>query len=131
MVLVIDINCFYKADRMKKSYRNKSNKRNGGGPFPLSYYNPGAAEPAASAGHDLLKAIAPIGVRPKIGGRRTKKRHTRRHRKTRGGFVPSIMDGFAAAASKYIVPVALFAGYKLMTRKGKRTGRSRRHTRRH
>ena len=117
---------------MRKSYRNKSNKRNGGGPFPLSYYNTDAHEPSASAGHDLLKAMPPIGVRPKIGGRRTKKRHTRRHRKTRGGFVPSIMDGFVAAASKYIVPVALFAGYKLMTRKGKRgSRRGRRHTRHH
>jgi hypothetical protein len=100
--------------------------------MPLSYYNPGAAEPAADSGRDLLKAMPPIGVRPKIGGkrstRRTRRRHTRRHRKTKGGFIPSIMDGFAAAASKYIVPVALFAGYKLMTRKGKR---SRRHTRRH
>ncbi len=48
--------------------------------------------------------------------------------KTRGGFMPSIMDGFAAAASKYIVPIALFAGYKLMTRKQKKG--SRRHTRR-
>jgi hypothetical protein len=120
---------------MRKSYRNKSRRRNGGGAtvMPLSYYNPGAAEPAADAGRDLLKAMAPIGVRPKIGGRRSirhsKKRHTRRHRKTRktrGGFVPSIMDGFVVAASKYIVPLALFAGYKLMTKKGKR-GSKRRH----
>jgi hypothetical protein len=101
--------------------------------MPLSYYNPGASEPDANAGRDLLKAIPPLGIRPKIGGRRsmrhrTRKHRTRRHHKTRGGFVPSVMDGFAAAASKYIVPLALFAGYKLMTRKGKKG--TRRHTRR-
>ena len=122
---------------MRRSYKNKSNKRNGGGAtvMPLSYYNPGAAEPAVDAGRDLLKAMPPIGVRPRIGGkrstRRTRHRHTKRHhktRKTKGGFVPSIMDGFVAAASKYIVPIALFAGYKLMTRKGKRgSKRSHRH----
>jgi hypothetical protein len=106
--------------------------------MPLSYYNPGAAEPSADAGRDLLKAMPPIGVRPKIGGRRstrrmrhhrhTKKCHTKRHHKSKGGFVPSVMDGFVVAASKYIVPLALFAGYKLMTRKGKKGSK---HGRRH
>jgi hypothetical protein len=38
------------------------------------------------------------------------------------------MGGFLESASKYIVPLALFAGYKLMTRKGKRG--SRRYTKR-
>lgn len=110
---------------MRKSYRNKSKKRNGGAAtaFPLSYFSRDAAESAANPGHDLLKAIPPLGIRPRIGGKR--RRHTKRH--TRGGFVPSVMDGFVAMASKYIVPVALFAGYKLMTRKQKK-GRS--HTRR-
>jgi hypothetical protein len=112
---------------MRRSYRNKSKKRNGGAAtvMPLQYYKPDAPAPAAAAGRDLLGAIAPIGVRPKIGGRLK----TRRHRKVRGGFVPSIMEGFVTAASKYIVPIALFAGYKLMTRKGKK-GSKRRHTRR-
>ena len=116
---------------MRRSYRNKSKKRTGGAAtvMPLSYYNPGAAEPAVDAGRDLLKAMPPIGVRPKIGGKRHAKKHrTRRHHKTRGGFVPSVMDGFVVAASKYITPLALFAGYKLMTRKGKKGSKqSRRH----
>ena len=86
--------------------------------MPLSYYNPGAAEPSANAGRDLLKAMPPIGVRPRIGGKH--RRHTKKHRKTRGGFVPSVMDSFVVAASKYIVPLALFAGYKMMTKKGKK-----------
>lgn len=111
---------------MRKSYKNKSKKRNGGAAtaFPLSYFKSDAAEPSAASGHDLLKAIPPLGVRPRIGGKR--RRHTKR--RLRGGFVPSVMDGFAAMASKYIVPVALFTGYKLMTRKQKKG--SRRHTRR-
>jgi hypothetical protein len=110
-----------------KSKRNKSKRRNGGAAtvMPLSYYNPGASEPSANSGHDLLKAIPPFGVRPKIGGgRRTKHKYTKRNRKIKGGFLPSMMEGFVASASKYLVPVALFAGYKLMTRKQK-NGRRR------
>jgi hypothetical protein len=110
---------------MRKSYRNKSNRRNGGAAtvMPLSYYNPGAYEPAADKGRDLLEAIPPLGIRPKIGGRRTRKHRSRRHHKKRGGFMPSVMDGVVKAASQYVVPIALFAGYKLMTRKGKKAGR--------
>lgn len=126
--------------RRNKTYNHtrrstRRNKRSGGAAtvFPLKYFDVGASEPAAAAGHDLLKAIPPIGVRPKIGGMRSTKRHkTRRVIKKRknqkGGFIPSIMDGFVAAASKYIVPVTLFAGYKLLTKKGKKAKRS---TRRH
>jgi len=112
---------------MRKSYKNK-NKRNGGGPFPLKYYDPMAAEPAAASGHDLLKAIPPLGVRARIGGKRKSRKVHRSRKAKKGGFVPSVMGSFVEAASKYIVPLALFAGYKLMTRKGKRA--SRRHTRR-
>jgi hypothetical protein len=112
---------------MRKLYRNKSKRRNGGGAtnMPISYYNPGAYEPAAPKGRDLLEAVSPLGVRARIGGRRyrTKKNNTRRHYKKRGGFMPSVMDGFAQAASQYVVPIALFAGYKLMTRKSKKSGR--------
>ena len=110
---------------MRKSYRNKSKKRSGGGAtnMPLSYYNPGAYEPSAGKGRDLLEAIPPLGVRPKIGG---KHRRTKRQYKKKGGFVPTIMDGFVSAAAQYIVPIALFAGYKLMTRK-KKNGRRRSH----
>lgn len=104
---------------------NKSKKRNGGGAtvMPLKYFDPTATAPAADAGHNLLKAIPPLGIRARIGGYRRTKRN-------KGGFVPSIMDGFALSASKYIVPVALFAGYKLMTRKGKKSTRRHRNTRR-
>ena len=104
---------------------NRTRRRNGGAAtvLPLSYYNPGAYEPSANAGRDLLKAIPPLGIRPKIGGGRTRRRTLRR---TTGGFIPTIMDGFVRAASKYVVPVALFSGYKLMTRKHKTLFRKKR-----
>jgi hypothetical protein len=97
--------------------------------MPLQYYNTTAVEPSANAGQNLLKAIPPLGIRPRIGGKR------RKTKKSKGGFVPSIMDGFVASASQYIVPVALFAGYKLLSRKNnksqRRTKKFNRPTRKH
>ena len=105
--------------------RNKSKRRNGGGPWPLQYYNPALRAPSAGTGHDLLRASPPMEVRPKIGGKHRKLRKQKSHRKTRkinGGFVPSVMDGFVAAASQFIVPLALYSGYKLLSRKQKKQG---------
>lgn len=90
--------------------RNRSRKGGAATAFPLKYFDPTSATPDTSAGHNLLHASG-MGIRPKIGGRR------RKTRRTRGGFVPSIMGGFLTSASKYIAPLALFAGYKLLTRK--------------
>lgn len=115
--------------RRTRRNRTKRSKRSGGAAtaFPLKYFDPQAEEPAAAPGHNLLHASG-LGVRPRIGGKRkTRKARRTRNRKSRGGFVPSVMDGFVVAASKYITPIALFAGYKLMTRKGKKGKGSRRH----
>lgn len=115
---------------MRKSYRNKSKRRNGGAAtvMPLSYYNPGIAEPSANAGRDLLKAIPPIGVRPRIGGKRHSRKHRQTKRQYKGGFVPSIMEGFSAMVAQYITPIALYAGYRLLTRKQKKShNKTRRH----
>jgi len=109
--------------------------RGGAAAWPLSYFSPTAVTPSSGAGINLLGAASSI-VRPAIkttgGKRKTSKsrkaknpRHTRRTRrirktrKSRGGFVPSIMGNFVAAASKFIVPVALYSGYKLLSRKSK------------
>jgi len=99
--------------------RNTYKRRTGGAAtvMPLQYYNPGLRAPSAGEGHNLLASSAPMNVRPKIGGKRRKMRKTR---KTKGGFVPSIMDGFVAAASRFIVPLALYSGYKLLSRKQKK-----------
>jgi hypothetical protein len=113
---------------MRRTCRNKNRRRGGAATaFPLKYFDPNAEEPSAGAGHDLLKATAPLGVRPRIGGgRKRKTRRIKRRAQQKGGFVPSVMGGFVEAAAKYITPLALFAGYKLMTRKGKKGKRSTR-----
>ena len=112
-----------KNGQMKK---NKSKKRGGGATvFPLKYFDSSVMEPSADAGHDLLKAIPPLGIRPKIGGKHTRKRVMKQKRGQRGGFVPSVMEGFVASASKYVVPLALFVGYKLFTKKAKKAKKSK------
>jgi hypothetical protein len=104
---------------MNRSNRNKTKRRGGAATvFPAKYFDATAYTPDASRGVDLLGASG-MTIRPKIGGRR-KTRKVRKSKKTKGGFVPTVMESFVAAASKYIVPIALFSGYKLMTRKGKK-----------
>ena len=87
----------------------------GGNPFPIRYFDSSYPITTASAGMDLLGVNGQM-IRRAIGGksRRTKKRSTRRNKK--GGFTPSIMEPFVVAAGKYIVPMALYSGYKLMSR---------------
>jgi hypothetical protein len=109
-----------------KSYKNKTKRRGGAATvFPLKYFDSSAIEPSVSAGRDLLGSNPPTLIRPKIGGRRSRRVIKKQQSNQRGGFVPSVMGGFISAASKYIVPIALFAGYKMMTRKGKKGSRRR------
>lgn len=104
--------------------------KKGGGPLPLSYFDPNASQPSASAGDDMLAASGQV-VRPKIGGkahkRATHKRATHR-RSAKGGFIPSVMEPFAIASSKYIMPLALYAGYRLMQRKQTKRKQTKRKT---
>ena len=60
-------------------------------------------------------------------GRTLRKRSLRTLRtlRTKGGFYPSVMGSFVAAASKYVVPIALFAGYRLMKKSKRRTASKR------
>jgi len=71
-------------------------------------------------------------------GKRTAKRsrtlrsmrsmRNRKTRKMKGGFVPSVMGNFLFGASKYITPLALYAGYKLYTKtKGMKRSTRRKH----
>jgi len=111
--------------------RTRSKRSRGGAPMPLAYFGgaPQMGMPVPAGGDVLL----PHGslIRPRIGGgtMRNKKAKSKsmkqrgkrtKHRKQSGGFVPTIMEGFCMAASKYIVPLALFAGYKWMTRSKKK-----------
>ena len=89
----------------------RTRKRGGNRPLPLQYF--GAAAPvSASAGGDRLDVTGYM-VRPTIGGKRSM-RSMRSMRKKHGGFYPTVMGNFIPAASKYITPLALFAGYKLL-----------------
>ena len=106
--------------------RTRSKRSRGGAPLPLAYFGaaPQIGMPVAAGGDVLI----PHGslIRPRIGGdtkrRKQNKRNkkSKRHAKQSGGFIPTVMEGFCAAASKYIVPLALFAGYKWMTRSKKK-----------
>jgi hypothetical protein len=108
--------------------RRRDRKKGGAATvFPRTFFDLQAKAPDAQPGYDLLKGIPPLGIRPKIGGANRcilKKKAT-------GGFVPSVMGNFVAAASKYITPIALFAGYKLMTRKSNKKTKHRKTHRRH
>ena len=60
----------------------------------------------------------------KGGKRRRSQRKQRKQRKQtrrqRGGFLPSIGEGFAAAAAQYAAPIALLGLYKLFNKKSTR-----------
>jgi hypothetical protein len=121
---------------MSRNKTRRREKKKGGAAtvFPLKYFDVGAKEPSAPAGRDLLEAIPPLGVRPRIGGSRKtrriqkdsqkrKEKKQKKQKKQKGGFVPSVMGSFVSSTSKYIVPLALFLGYKFMTKKNKKGGR--------
>jgi hypothetical protein len=87
----------------------------------------GLSQPAAGAGSCMLGATQQF-IRPKIGGRRTKKaqrkRKQQKQQKQGGGFLPSIGEPFVAAVGKYVAPLALYGIYKFIngskkTRKSK------------
>ena len=96
------------------------------GGFPSMYFNANAKEPSASAGMDSFNGI-PRSVIPvsnyKGGTRRSRRGGSRRRKKgtrKKGGFTPSVMGGLVSAVSKYLVPIAMFSGYKLITKKKRR-----------
>ena len=115
--------------------------------MPPAYVGAPLVQPSADAGTCILTPTATM-IRPKIGGRR-KTRKTRKTRNTRrgskkskgskgskgsrrskgsqrAGFLPSIGEPFAAAAGKYVAPIALYGLYKFLNKKdGRRTKKSR------
>ena len=110
-----------------------SRRRKGGAAtvFPLSYFDGKPPLASVGPGRDLLHASG-LGVRPIIGpvkygfngGRR---KHSTRRKTKKGGFYPSVMGNFVHATSKYIVPMTLYAGYKMLK---KSQQKSQRRTRR-
>jgi len=112
--------------------RTRSKRSKGGAPLPLAYF--GAAPQIGMPVPEGSDMVAGSVIRPRIGGgtkrrkqnkrnkkaKRTRKQSGKQRGKQSGGFIPTVMEGFCAAASKYIVPLALFAGYKWMTRSKKK-----------
>jgi hypothetical protein len=97
--------------------------------MPPAYVGAPLLQPRADAGTCILTPNE-VMIRPKIGGRRTVRRHkkkgSKKHnkskknnksRKQRAGFLPSIGEPFVAAAGKYVAPLALFGLYKYMKNK--------------
>ena len=111
--------------------KRRSERRRGGAAtaYPLSYFDGKAPLASAPAGRDLLPASG-MGIRPIIGpvtygfntggGRPSRK----------GGFTPSVMGNFTYAASKYIVPMTLYAGYKMLKKSQQKPERQTRRRRR-
>lgn len=119
----------------------KTKKSKGGAAtvMPMPYFDPKATlDNAVSAGRDLLHASGSI-IRQRIGGSRKKSRRVRfklggtktkikNGYRMKGGFVPSIMEGLVSATSKYLVPLVLIAGYKLLNN-GKTGNKTKRKSR--
>jgi len=122
------------ARHTKRNARRSRRTQSKGGAatvFPLSYFNGKSPEAFAPAGRDLLHASG-MGVRPVIGPvSMTKGGGCPCNLPRRGGFYPSVMGSFTHSASKYIVPMTLYAGYKMLKKsqqKGqRRTKRSTKH----
>lgn len=111
--------------RIHNRRRGRKTRRGGGSPYPLSYYHPGSVPPtAAHVGTDRMLPHGQL-VRPALhvsgGGRH--------HYPFKGGFVPSVMEGFVAATSKYATPLALMLMYRLLHRNPRSKQKKRTHTR--
>ena len=101
--------------RHTKRNKRKRSTRSGGAAtaFPLSYFNGKAPEAFAPAGNDLQRASG-LGVRAALGPTGiVKGGGCGCNIPRRGGFYPSVMGSFAQSASKYIVPMSFYAGYKM------------------
>ena len=105
--------------------------------LPAKYFGLSGFDPTtAGAGRDLLGKVSQTSatIRPAIqmkgGKRRQTKRILRKSRKQRGGFVPSIGEGFAMAAAKYATPVALYGLFKFIRNSMTKRRTSRRQLRR-
>jgi hypothetical protein len=109
---------------MKRNTQRR--KRHGGAAtvFPLSYFSGKAPEVSAPAGRDLLHASG-LGVRPSIGpvSTATKGGSCGCGMRRQGGFYPSVMGSFTHSASKYIVPMTLYAGYKMLKKSQQKSQR--------
>jgi hypothetical protein len=108
--------------------RRQTQRRKRGG-FPGKYYGIGGIDPSAPTQNDVLKYGTQY-ARPAISATPMKGGCGCLFGKKKGGFVPSIMEPAVMGIKKFIVPAALFAGYKLINgkpakshRKSRKSGR--------
>ena len=103
--------------------------------MPPAYVGAPLVQPSADAGTCILTPNS-VMIRPKIGGSRKKRKNSKKNkrsrknknsRRQRAGFLPSIGEPFAAAAGKYVAPIALYGLYKFLdkTKTGRRATTSR------
>lgn len=100
--------------------------------MPAKYNGVPLVQLSADAGSDVLgMSQTSAMVRPSIrmsGGKSRRRRYAtrkitkhhkqkqqqKRQKKQKGGFLPSVGEGFAALSAKYITPVALFGLYRFV-----------------
>ena len=95
--------------------------------MPMKFFNANAAEPAAWGGRNIQYASG-LGIRTAIGGTRSKLKS--RSKRSKGGFYPSVMGSFTDLAGRFITPIALYAGYKLITNRTHHKRSTKRSTKR-
>jgi hypothetical protein len=104
--------------RKHQSRRRKTRQRGAGYNMPLAYFQNGAqligttADPTGTGIGDSTATWARAPIHQTGGA------------KQQGGFPPSIMGPFAANGLQYALPMASYSGYKLFTRKNRRSGRA-------
>jgi len=94
---------------------------------PAKYVNAPLPQPSAPAGSCLLTpnglAIRPVIPMMKGGTRKCKL--CKKLKSHKGGFLPSVGQSFASAASKYVAPIAMYGLYKFINRKTPSARKSR------
>ena len=102
--------------------KRQTQRRKRGG-FPGKYYGMEGVDPSAATQKDMplpgttnIRAAIPVQTKGGCGCLFRKK----------GGFVPSIMEPAVMGIKKFIVPAALFAGYKLINSKPAKSHRKSR-----
>lgn len=88
------------------------------GPFVQYSAQPGGALLLESPTSDMARPKIPVSGGRRKSSRHVKRKHmSRKHKSHSGGFIPSIGEGFAAAAAKYITPIALYGLYRFIGNK--------------
>ena len=111
-----------KTRRNNRQKLSRKNKRGGGYLTDQQYFNPDVLPPSSMMPpltslptstdiRPVMLATAPMSALMAGGARTIRSKGTRRGRRSRGGFSPSVMGSFIANAQAAIVPAALYLVY--------------------